>query len=161
MRRTITRFLLIALLAGGLPAVTGAQSEQAQQPAAAPAASQILTFDGQAALLTVAIKPDKTAEFETIVRRMRDALLKSEDPKRRQQAEGWRLMRLQQAMPGGAVAYVHIINPVVPGVDYSIMQTLYEVFPEERQALYDLYKNAFDRNVSLAVGAITVDLSKP
>ena len=159
VRRTIGHLVLIVVAAAAAPIALRAQVEQtAQQP---HPERQILTFDGDAALLTVAIKPDKTADFEAIVKRMRDALLKSADPKRRQQAEGWKVMRLQQPMPDGAVAYVHIIDPVVHGVDYSIMQTLYDVFPEEQQALYNLYKAAFDKNLSLAVGSIAVDLSKP
>ncbi len=156
--RTPICFALVVLIAG---ATLSAQAQEASTPAPAAPVPQILNFDGEAALLTVAIKPEKTADFEAIVKRTRDALLASSDPKRREQAAGWRVMRLGQTMPDGSVPYVHIIYPVVHGVDYSLMQTLYEAFPDERQALYDTYRAAFDRNVSLAVGAIAVDLSKP
>jgi len=50
---------------------------------------------------------------------------------------------------------------VVKDADYTIMQTLYEAFPDERQALYEMYRGAFAKNVSLATGTITVDLSRP
>ena len=159
MRTTPMCFVLFTLMAGATPLSVQAQEASTAQPAAH--APQILTFNGEAALLTVAIKPDKTADFEAIVKRTRDALLASSDPKRQQQAAGWKVMRLQQTMPDGSVPYVHIIYPVVHGVDYSLMQTLYEAFPDERQALYDTYRAAFSKNVSLAVGAIAVDLSKP
>ena len=47
---------------------------------AAPAAPQKLTFPGDVALWTVAIKPDKTAAFEQIMKRVGDALAKSSIP---------------------------------------------------------------------------------
>jgi hypothetical protein len=159
VRTLKTSVVLFTILAGANPLFAQAQELPTTQPAAPE--HQILNFDGEAALLTVAIKPDKTADFEAIVKRMRDVLLASNDPKRRQQAEGWRVMRLQQTMPDGSVPYVHIIDPVVPGVDYSLLQTLYEAFPGERQALYETYRAAFSKNLSLAVGSIAVDLSKP
>ena len=40
------------------------------------------------------------------------------------------------------------------------MQLLYEAFPDERQALYDLYRGAFAQNLSLATGPVVVDMSK-
>ena len=52
--------------------------------------------------------------------------------------------------------YIHVINPVVPGADYTIMQTLYDEFPEERQALYELYRGAFAKNLSLATGNVVL-----
>ena len=119
------------------------------------------TIEGETALLTVAIRPDKAADFERVMSRMRDALLASPDPKRRAQATGWKVMRLGTALPDGNIAYVHVINQVVPGADYAVMQTLYDAFPDERQTLYELYRAAFVKNLSLATGHIVHDLSKP
>lgn len=129
----------------------------AAQDAPAAPAHQKLTFDGDTALWTVAIKPDKTADFEQIMKKMHEALLKSNDPQRKQQAEGWKVMRIDKPLPDGNIAYVHIVHPVVNGADYTIMQTLYDAFPEERQTLYELYRGAFAQNLSLATGTIAVD----
>ena len=46
------------------------------------AKSNALTFDGDTAILTVAIKPDKTADFEQIMKDVGAALMKSEKPER-------------------------------------------------------------------------------
>src|SRR5919106_2205597 len=124
----------------------GAQ-EAAQQPATKP-----LTFEGDTALWTVSIKPDKTADFEKIVAKLHEGLRKWDKPDRQKQAAGWKVMRLSKPLPDGNVAYVHIINPVVAGADYTVMQNLYDLFPEERQALYEMYRGAFAANLSLAVG---------
>jgi hypothetical protein len=40
------------------------------------------------------------------------------------------------------------------------MQILYDEFPDERQALYELYRGAFAQNLALAVGDVAVDMSE-
>ena len=153
----IARFArnLSALLLFTIPIVVPtAVGTQAAPPT--PPAHQKLTFDGDTALWTVAIKPDKTADFEQIMKRVHEALLKSADPQRRAQAAGWKVMRISKPLADGNVAFVHIVHPVVSGADYTIMQTLYDAFPDERQALYELYRGAFAQNLSLATGTIAV-----
>ncbi|HKH71292.1 MAG TPA: hypothetical protein VKA59_08080 [Vicinamibacterales bacterium] len=143
---------LLAIVGGAGLTLAAAQNGGSQH--------QKLTFDGDTALWTVAVKPDKTADFEQIMQKMRSALMKSADPMRREQAAGWKVMRMTQPLGDGNIAYVHIVHPVVKDADYTIMQTLYEAFPDERQALYEMYRGAFAKNVSLAVGSIAVDLSQ-
>ncbi|HET9384769.1 MAG TPA: hypothetical protein VFO67_06450 [Gemmatimonadales bacterium] len=152
VRRAIVAAFVMLAMSGGLTqtAAGNAQSETAAHK---------FTFDGDAALLTVAIKPDKTADFERIMTKVRQALLQSPDPQRKQQAAGWRVMRVNKPLADGNIAYVHVIHPVVKDADYTIMRALYEAFPEERQALYDTYRGAFAQNLSLATGSIVVDLS--
>ena len=132
---------------------TGAQVEQTTSN------HQKMTFEGDVALWTVAIKPDKTADFEQIIAKLGDALRNSADPQRRQQAGGWKVMRVMKPLPDGNIAYVHIVNPVVKGADYTIMQALYDAYPDERQALYERYRGAFAQSLALASGTIAVNLS--
>ena len=150
VRRALAAAFVMLALSGGLTRTAAGQSETAAHK---------FTFDGDTALLTVAIKPDKTADFERIMTRVRQALLQSPDPQRKQQAAGWRVMRVNKPLADGNIAYVHVIHPVVKDADYTIMRALYEAFPEERQALYDTYRGAFAQNLSLATGSIVVDLS--
>ena len=146
-----------ALVLVGVVAGAGGRAVFAQT-AAAP---QKLTFDGNVALWTMAVKPDKTADFEKVMTKLRDGLLKSDKPERRQQAAGWRIMRIDKPMPDGNIAYVHMITPTVAGADYTIMQTLYDEFPDERQQLYEMYRGAFAQNLSLATGTLVLDMSRP
>lgn len=141
-----------------LPAFSQGHGSALAQQAPAP---QKTTFEGDTAIWMVAIKPDKTADFEKIMMKLREGLLKSEKPERKQQAAGWRVMKMAKPLPDSNIAYVHIISPVVPGADYTIMQILYDEFPEERQALYDTYRGAFAANLSLMTGATALDMSKP
>jgi hypothetical protein len=118
-----------------------------------------LTFQGDTALWTVAIKPEKTADFEQVMARLHQALVKSALPARQEQARGWKVVRLSTQFPDGTVGYLHVVHPVVPDADYTVMQILYDELPEERQTLYELYRGAFAKNVSLATGTIVEDMS--
>ena len=126
------------------------------------AQGQALTFDGDTAILTVAIKPDKTAEFEQIMNDVRAALMKSEKPERKQQAAGWKVVKSGTPMKDGTIVYMHVIDPVVKGADYTILAILYETTTDAaaQRAIFEKYRDAFA--ASLGGGAFTtvVDLSK-
>ncbi len=165
--RGITMIWAVALIAiaCGVPRL-GAQTP-AQSASAAQGASdehkktQGLSFDGDVALWTVAIKPDKTADFEQVLAKVRDALEKSANPQRKQQAAGWRVMKIAKPLPNGNIAYVHIISPVVAGADYTILKAIYDEFPSESQQLYALYRDAFAQSLALATGSVVMDMSQP
>ena len=148
------------ILAGAimlLPALSqGHGSVQAQD-------AQALTFDGDIALWSIAVLPDKTADFEMVMARVKEALLKSEMPQRRQQAAGWRVIRNAMPMPDGNIVYTHVINPVVRGADYTILAILYEAVPDptEQRDLYELDRGAFGANLGASVGSVAVDMSAP
>ena len=126
---------------------------------ASESAPKKLTFDGDVTLWTVAIKPDKTQAFEQIMAKVGTALAGSTDPTRQRQAAGWKVMKIEKPLPDGNVAYVHVINPVIHDADYTVMQILYDAFPDERQALYESYRDAFAANLSMATGPVAVDLA--
>jgi hypothetical protein len=111
------------------------------QDAAAPAAP-VLALDGDAATITVLIKPDKTAEFESVLAKVKDSLAKSEKPERKQQAAGWTVYKTGQPVQGN-VAYIMVINPVVKGQEYDISRLIAEVFPVEVQEFFQKYKDSF------------------
>ena len=158
----IHRTMLACVLGTGVLMTSLAAPAGAQEPAPQQTPTvHKLTFPGDVALWTVAIKPDKTAAFEQIMMRVREALAKSADPTRQKQASGWKVMKIEKPMPDGNIAYVHVISPVVPGADYTVMQILYDAYPNERQQLYDMYRGAFAQNLSLAAGNVVLDMSKP
>jgi hypothetical protein len=144
--------------AQGQPAEQSAQQQPAQQQSQASK----LTFDGDVALWSVAIKPDKTADFEQVIAKLKEALQKSDKPEAKQQAAGWKIMRGVKDGQGNVI-YTHIINPVVPGADYSVMEIIYGAFPDPmvRQQMYDLYRGSFAQNLGANVGHVVADLSKP
>lgn len=127
-----------------LVAVTlaGAATAAAQAPAE-PAKPVLLLDEGDVALVTILIKPDKVADFEVVLNKLKEALLKSEKPERKQQAAGWRIFKSTQPGPQNSVIYVMRIDPVVKGQEYDISRLIAEVFPVEVQELFAKYKDAF------------------
>jgi len=119
-----------------------------------------LVLNGDLALWTVAINPDKTADFEKVLARVRDALQKSDKPERKQQAAGWRVLKIDKPLPDGTIAYIHVIRPV-PNADYTLLRAIYEEFPSESQQMYETYRAAFAKNLALASGSVVMDMSKP
>ena len=113
-------------------------AETAQEPAAqaeAPKSSPFM-FAGDGAMVLNYIKADKTADFEEVVGKIKEALAKSETPERKAQAAGWKIYKAAEPGPGGSVLYVWIVDPVAKGSEYSVSTILTEGFPAEAAALY-------------------------
>lgn len=123
--------------------------------------AQALTFQGEVALWTVSIRPDKTSDFEMVLSKVREALHKSEKAERKQQAAGWRVMKMDKPMPDGNIAYVHMVSPVVADADYTVLKAIYDEFPNDSQQMYTLYRGAFAQNFGVATGAVVIDMSTP
>lgn len=126
------------------------------------AQAQKLSFEGDTALWSVAIKPDKTADFESLMGKVKEALMKSDKPERKQQAAGWKVVKAPKPMPDGNVLYTHVISPVVKDADYTILTLLYEsnADPAQQKALYEQYRGAFAATLALAPYTTVLDLSK-
>ncbi len=154
-RLAMSGLFLAGALSTAAPAM--AQEAAAQPQQQAPAG---VKFDGDVAYWMVAIKPDKTADFEQILTKLHEALQKSEKPELKQQAAGWKIVKVGTPIQGN-VAYMHVLDPVVKGADYSIMNILYEAFPADRMALYESYRAAFAGNLSVLQGGVVQDFSKP
>jgi hypothetical protein len=157
----VRRTIVVGILATGVLLVS--QSAFAQDPAApaAPAgpaqpaptqpaqpAQPGLTFDGDAGLIFMQIKPDKTADFESVMAKLRDALMKTDKPERKQQANGWKIYKSTEPGPNGNVLYVAVIAPVLKGADYTVAKILYEVFPTEVQTIFPTYRDSFAAGLS-------------
>ncbi len=122
------------------------------QDAAAPAVPNARVFNGGAGLILYTIKAANTADFEMVMNKTKEALMKSEKPERKQQAASWRVYKSEQAAANGNVTYVMIIDPAIKNADYNVINILNEVFPAEIQALYKSYTDSF------ASGLIPINL---
>jgi len=122
------------------PPAAGAPGQPAQPLPAVPASRK---FTADAGVMFSVIKPEKTADFEAVMARVKDALGKSHDPKRKQQALNWRVFKGLEAGPGGNVVYIWFFDPPVKDEDYSITTILTEAFPNEAQDLWKKYVDCF------------------
>ena len=122
--------------------LAGASVAAAQDAAKPDPGKPVLTLDGDAAVINVLIKPDKTAEFESVIAKLKEALAKSDKPERKQQLAGIKIFKSAQQV-NGSVVYIFFIDPVVKGQEYDITRLIAEVFPVEVQELFQKYKEAF------------------
>ena len=130
----------------------GASTATAQEPPAAPAqppAEEKKVFplpekcqDCEVALITILIKPDRTADFEMVLNKVKEALAKSENAQRKEQAAGWVVFKSPTQVQGNAV-YIMRIDPIINGAEYDLMRIIAEVFPVEVQEIFAKYKEAF------------------
>jgi hypothetical protein len=121
-----------------------------------------LTFDADSVVWMVTVKPDKTADFEAVLTALKDALTKSPNPEAKEQLAGWKIAKLTRPQPDGSIVYAHMINPVVKGADYSVMNNIYAVVtdPAEQKALFDKYAGSFGANLMQAQLNNVMDFSK-
>ena len=146
---------MIGILFGTLLGVISGTVAVAETPPAAqvpsppqPAAQAVLpastrVFASEVGLVLNFIKPDKTADFEAVMAKLKQALQKSDKPERQQQAAGWRFYKATETGPAASVVYVFLIDPPVKGADYTVSTILAEGFPTEAQTLFKTYADAF------------------
>jgi hypothetical protein len=132
--------LLVAVLSGS---VANAQDPPAKPAAQAAPTKSLYVFSADGGVILNFIKPDKTADFESTIAKLKEALAKSDKPERKKQAVGWKVFKAAEPGPNGSVIYVSIMDPAVGGADYSVSDILAEVFPAEGLALYKTYSGAF------------------
>ncbi len=76
-------------------------------------------FTGERGLLLLFVKAGKEAQFKGVLETLRSTLEKSPDARRREQARGWRVMKVNGNGPSGTIVYLSVLDPVVPGVNYA------------------------------------------
>jgi hypothetical protein len=125
-----------------------ATAAYAQQPAAQPApqaspAQSMYVFTSDAGAILNFVKADKTADFEMIVGKVKEALAKSDKPERKEQAKSWKVFKASEPGPGGSALYVFVMDPTAKGADYSIGTLLVEGFGDEGRTLYKTYSDCY------------------
>jgi len=141
------------------PAAPAPAPGQAAATPPQPAVPASRRFTSDAGVMFSVIKPDKVADFEAVMARVKEGLGKSEDPKRKAQALGWRVFKGLEAGPGGNVVYMWILDPPVKDADYTITEILREAFPSEAQDLWAKYQACFVSGQTMLNLQLTVNMS--
>jgi hypothetical protein len=144
-------------------AMLSATSVYAQQPAApagqAQAVSNARLFPNDGGMVLNFIKPDKTADFEAVIAKLKEALAKSEKPERKQQAAGWKVFKSPD--PAGAnVLYVFIIDPSMKTADYQISNIIAEALPAEANEILKKYAECYAQGMNIVNLNLIQDLGK-
>jgi hypothetical protein len=150
--------IALGLMAGLLSAsVAQAQAPAQQAPAAV---SQQRLFPNDGGMVLIFIKPDKTADFEMVMGKLKEAMAKSEKPERKQQAAGWKVFKSPD--PAGAnTLYVFVIDPALKGADYQVSNIIAEAFPPaEANDILKKYADAFAQGMNIVNLNLIQDLAK-
>jgi hypothetical protein len=132
--------------------LSAAVAGQAAPPAQATPAPNQRTFPQDGAMWLHTIKADKTADFEMVLGKVKEALEKSDKPERKQQAAGWKVYKSTDPAAGGNALYIFIIDPVVKGADYQISNIIVEGFGNnaETNEILRKYSEAYAAGMSIA-----------
>ena len=155
------RRIVFGLVVGTLSATTAFAQAAPAAPAPAAAAQAAPTarlFASDAGMVLNFIKPDKTADFEAVMGKLKEALQKSAKPERKQQAATWKVFKSPDPAAGGNVLYVFMIEPAVTGADYTVSTILAEAFPAEVQALYKQYAESYASGQNFVNLSLVTDL---
>jgi len=107
------------------------------------------------------IKPDKTADFEAVMVKLKEALMKSEKPERKQQAAAWKVFKSPDPAGGGNVLYVFMMDPAVKDADYTVSNILAEAFPPaELNTIYKQYADSYAQGQNIINLNLTQNFGK-
>ena len=132
----------------GVAALTAA--EHFPQPAVAT-----LTIQGEAAMVTIAVRPDRTAEFDRILEKTKTALVRSKNAQRKAQAAGWQVFKSEEMVQGSA-AYVMRLDPAVRGADYGFAAIIAEDSASEEAEVRKLLRDIVIGQSVITLNPITV-----
>lgn len=147
MSRELAPWTIAGFLAGVL--ISRSLSPVAAQLPSAPAGIAPQTdsagriFHTRAGLMLKFVRPEKVADFEETLTRLKEAFDRTDNPVRKQQAAGWRIFRAAETSMSGDVVYVFEIDPAVRDADYAVSTILAEAFPSEAQLLYRRYAESY------------------
>lgn len=162
MRVFVTTSFALALAL--VPAAAFAQATTTppagQQPpaaAAAPAPPEAtapkVPFATPSGILLVRIKPDKTADFEEMVGKLKAGFAKTADETLKKQAAGFKVYKSTEPF-GPDTLYVVLLEPTVPNSEYELFNMLLRTMtPEEQRdpgakAMWERYAGAFSAGLS-------------
>ena len=119
--------MALGLVAVGMLSATSVYAQQPAAPAGqAQPVSNARKFPGDAGMVLNFIKPDKTADFEAVIAKLKEAL--ASKPEWKAQADSWKVFKSPD--PAGAnVLYVFIVDPAVKDADYQISNIIAAALP--------------------------------
>jgi hypothetical protein len=125
------------------PAATQTAAPPPTAPAAAAADPAKLVFPvDSAGLVLVAVKPDRTADYEAMIHALHDALATG-DAAARRIGEGWRVYKATDTDAKGNALYVHIVATPLADADYRPSIVLSGLARELPADLLVKYRDAF------------------
>ena len=143
------------------PAQQSPPRPPAQRAGQAQQASQPRMFNNDGGMILNFVKPDKTADFEKVIAKLKEALQKSGKRERKQQAQGWKIFKSPEPATGGNVLYIFVMYPSVKNADYSVANLLGEALPfYEVNELFKEYAGAYAQVQNIVNLQLIADLGQ-
>ncbi len=145
---TATLVLLALLQSAGSASPPQTPPPQAPAPpASAPSAVDVdpakLVFPvDTSGVVLVAVKADRTADYEAMIRALHEALAAA-DPAARRIGEGWRIFKAADTDAKGNALYVHVVTTPLADADYRPSVVLARLVHELPADLLVKYRDAF------------------
>lgn len=152
------RDLLCALLAVAavLPAAAWSRAPQpatnqspstnqtpSNESAAVPQDPAAVVFDTDVGLVLHAVKAASANDYEAAILALKEALAAADDNSTRELARAWRIYKASEPDAKSSVIYVHVIDPVVAGVDYRPSLWLDKLLNGAPAEMLAKYRDAF------------------
>jgi hypothetical protein len=115
-----------------------------------------LAIDGDAGIVTVFVRPDKVAEFDQLLGRLKSALANSANPARRAQADGWQVFTSLDRVQGN-VAYLMRVDPAVRDQDYDMARLIGEAEPAAAADVARSIRDAQAGRSMMAMNRVNID----
>jgi hypothetical protein len=121
------------------PQTTQGTATADKTPATDPGA---LIFASNAGMVFSPIKPDQEAAFEEVLTKVQEALAKSIDPVRKQQAASWKVYKAAEPFQNNTL-YISVMDPAVKGANYNVFPILQEAYGDlAAREMFDKFRNA-------------------
>lgn len=159
---SVPLLVLLALVqsAGSTPQAPAASAPQAPAAPAATAvdpASLVFPVDTSGIVL-VAVKADRTGDYEAMIRALHEALAAAE-PAARRIGAGWRIYKAADTDAKGNALYVHVIATPIADTDYRPSVVLGRLVRDLPAELLVKYRDAFAGATTRLSLALLADLS--
>ena len=141
---TASLLLLLALVqsAGSVPPPAPPPAQPATPPGVEVDPARLVFPVDSSGVVLVAVKPDKTADYEALITALHEALAAA-DPAERRIGEGWRVYKAADTDAKGNALYVHVVAAPADGVDYRPSVVLGRLARELPADLLVKYRDAF------------------
>lgn len=113
------------------------------------------------AVILVPVKATLVADYESAITLLQEAFSSASDDELRTVARGWTVMKADEADSKGNVVYLHLLRPVVAGVDYRPSVWLDRLVKELPLEVLDKYRDALAGPASLLSLTDLAAMSEP
>lgn len=102
----------------------------------------VVNFTSPVGMLIVTVKAAKVADYESAIVALQDALSKSTDPAKREQAAGWRVLKADTPDSKSNAIFIHLLEPAIAKADYRPSLLLDQLLEEAPGDLLSKYRDA-------------------